>query len=378
MPNAWDAGSAKLFASLGFAAIATTSSGLRGDARPGRRRRQRATRRSPTPPSSPRRRRCRSTPTSRTASPTTRPASRRRSRAAADGRRGRRVGRGLRPRRRAPDPRHRRWRPSGSPRRSRRPGPSGLVLTARAENLIHGVRDLDDTIRRLQAYQEAGADVLYAPGLFTIEDVRAVVDVGRPAGERAAARRGGPDVAGARRGRRRPGLGRRDAGVGGVGRRRRRPPGELLADRHPGLRRPRQGRRQGGARRRRCGESHVRRCRCRSPGGLAHARVQHRVQHDRRWPPSRTGRYVGFSSGEHRIEHERRQQRRPRPQDQHAAPVAVAEVHQAVVEVALVGDVERLAPGGPADDGEQQVEDRHAEDEQRDARAGRGRSTSGR
>ena len=43
---------------------------------------------------------------------------------------------------------------------------SGLVLTARAENLIHGLGDLDDTIARLQAYQEAGADVLYAPGLL--------------------------------------------------------------------------------------------------------------------------------------------------------------------------------------------------------------------
>ena len=38
------------------------------------------------------------------------------------------------------------------------------MLTARAENLIHGIGDLDDTIRRLQAFQEAGADVLYAPG----------------------------------------------------------------------------------------------------------------------------------------------------------------------------------------------------------------------
>jgi 2-methylisocitrate lyase-like PEP mutase family enzyme len=58
---------------------------------------------------------------------------------------------------------------------------SGLVLTARAENLIRGVRDLADTIARLQAYQEAGADVLYAPGLFSIDDVRAVVtSVDRP------------------------------------------------------------------------------------------------------------------------------------------------------------------------------------------------------
>ena len=57
----------------------------------------------------------------------------------------------------------------------------GLVITARAENLIHGVDDLDDTIARLQAYQEAGADVLFAPGLKTIDDVRSVVSsVDRP------------------------------------------------------------------------------------------------------------------------------------------------------------------------------------------------------
>ncbi|MDT7537641.1 MAG: hypothetical protein QOI82_1226 [Actinomycetota bacterium] len=52
---------------------------------------------------------------------------------------------------------------------------SGLVLTARAENYLHGKPDLDDTIRRLQAFQEAGADVLYAPGLSNVDDVRAVV-----------------------------------------------------------------------------------------------------------------------------------------------------------------------------------------------------------
>jgi 2-methylisocitrate lyase-like PEP mutase family enzyme len=51
---------------------------------------------------------------------------------------------------------------------------SGFVLTARAENLIRGHDDLDDTIERLQAYEAAGADVLYAPGLRTVEQVRAV------------------------------------------------------------------------------------------------------------------------------------------------------------------------------------------------------------
>ncbi len=53
-------------------------------------------------------------------------------------------------------------------------GPDQLVLTARAENHIHGRNDLADTIARLQAYQEAGADVLFAPGLVTLDDIRSV------------------------------------------------------------------------------------------------------------------------------------------------------------------------------------------------------------
>lgn len=50
-----------------------------------------------------------------------------------------------------------------------------FTLTARAENFIVGRRDLDDTIKRLQAFQEAGADVLYAPGLMTRDEITAVV-----------------------------------------------------------------------------------------------------------------------------------------------------------------------------------------------------------
>ena len=53
--------------------------------------------------------------------------------------------------------------------------PFRFMLTARAENLLHGQDDLTDTIRRLEAYAEAGADVLYAPGLRTREEVEAVV-----------------------------------------------------------------------------------------------------------------------------------------------------------------------------------------------------------
>jgi 2-methylisocitrate lyase-like PEP mutase family enzyme len=56
-----------------------------------------------------------------------------------------------------------------------------FVLTARAENHLHGRHDLADTIARLQAFDAAGADVLYAPGLARIEDIREVVrSVGRP------------------------------------------------------------------------------------------------------------------------------------------------------------------------------------------------------
>jgi len=56
-----------------------------------------------------------------------------------------------------------------------------FTLTARAENLLHGRNDLDDTIRRLQAFEAAGADVLYAPGLKTLDEVRTVVgEVSKP------------------------------------------------------------------------------------------------------------------------------------------------------------------------------------------------------
>lgn len=50
----------------------------------------------------------------------------------------------------------------------------GFVLTARAENFLNGRPDLDDTIRRLQAFEAAGADVLFAPGLAEIAQVRTV------------------------------------------------------------------------------------------------------------------------------------------------------------------------------------------------------------
>ncbi|MCP5178864.1 MAG: isocitrate lyase/phosphoenolpyruvate mutase family protein [Pseudomonadales bacterium] len=59
--------------------------------------------------------------------------------------------------------------------------PSAFVLTARAENCLHGIVDLDDTIRRLQAFEKAGADVLFAPGLPSLDAVRQVcAAVSRP------------------------------------------------------------------------------------------------------------------------------------------------------------------------------------------------------
>ena len=73
-------------------------------------------------------------------------------------------------------------------------GPVRLVLTARAENHLRGNPDLRDTIARLQAYQEAGADVLYAPALDRPEDLRELVaSVDLPIN--VLARTGAPSVA---------------------------------------------------------------------------------------------------------------------------------------------------------------------------------------
>ena len=70
----------------------------------------------------------------------------------------------------------------------------GLVLTGRAENHLHGVDDLDDTMARLVAYRDAGADVVYAPGLRDLDQIRAVVEaVGVPVNVLALP--GGPTAA---------------------------------------------------------------------------------------------------------------------------------------------------------------------------------------
>ena len=52
----------------------------------------------------------------------------------------------------------------------------GMVLTARAENHLHGIEDLEDTITRLRAYRDAGAEVVYAPGLVDPEQIRRLVE----------------------------------------------------------------------------------------------------------------------------------------------------------------------------------------------------------
>jgi 2-methylisocitrate lyase-like PEP mutase family enzyme len=69
-----------------------------------------------------------------------------------------------------------------------------MVLTARTENHLHGVDDLDDTISRLLAYTAAGADVAYAPGLRDLDQIAALVEaVGVPVN--VLALRAGPRVA---------------------------------------------------------------------------------------------------------------------------------------------------------------------------------------
>ncbi|MBO0610100.1 isocitrate lyase/PEP mutase family protein [Myceligenerans salitolerans] len=70
----------------------------------------------------------------------------------------------------------------------------GLVLTGRCENYLYGRPDLADTITRLQAYQEAGADVLFAPGLHALKDIATLVRaVDRPVN--VLLRPGGPTPA---------------------------------------------------------------------------------------------------------------------------------------------------------------------------------------
>ena len=59
-------------------------------------------------------------------------------------------------------------------------GGTGVVLTARSEGFVVGRPDIDETIRRLRAYAEAGADCLYAPRISTVEQVAAIVTAVSP------------------------------------------------------------------------------------------------------------------------------------------------------------------------------------------------------
>ncbi len=69
----------------------------------------------------------------------------------------------------------------------------GMLLTARAENALYGVDDIDDTVARLRAYREAGADVLYAPRLTDADQIRRVVEA-TDAPVNVLAMRHGPSV----------------------------------------------------------------------------------------------------------------------------------------------------------------------------------------
>ena len=209
LPNPWDLGSARLLASLGFKALGHHEFRLRGDPRPQRRRRHQGrsadTRRSDRRGDGPAR--------------LGRPGERLRGRSCgrrADRRAGHRrsVWRADRWKispggRRTPSTPSR-SRPNASPRRrrSRTRGPCSFVLTARAENYLHGRPDLADTIARLQAFARRAPTSLYAPGLREHRGHPPGRAGGRPPGQRAGHRRR-PDRGRAGRGRRQPGLGRR-------------------------------------------------------------------------------------------------------------------------------------------------------------------------
>ena len=177
IPNPADAGSAKLLESLGFKALATTSSGF-AFTRASPTARPPSTRWSSTRDCSPRPSRSRSRSTSRTATGR-RPA--RRSRAWP---RPGAAGGSIEDYDRDADriyPREEAAERVAEAVDAARTADGDFVLTARAENLLHGNLDLDDTIGRLQAYEAAGADVLYAPGLRRVEEVRAIcAAVGKP------------------------------------------------------------------------------------------------------------------------------------------------------------------------------------------------------
>ena len=182
IPNPWDVGTARLLARLGFEALATTSAGYafsvgQRDNTIGRDEMIAHVARHRRPPPT-----CPSAPILRTALATIPKQSRKRS--ASRGRTGLVGGSIEDATNRAGDPIYE--HAAGGRARPCRGGSGAgaafpFTLTARAENYLVGRPDLDDTIKRLQAYQEAGADVLYAPGLTSKDDIAAVVrSVDRP------------------------------------------------------------------------------------------------------------------------------------------------------------------------------------------------------
>ncbi len=193
MPNPWDVGSAKLLASLGFEALATTSAGLAwalgkldGKVTRDELVAHVAALADATPlPLNVDSERCYPDD----------PGGDRGDGAAARRRRcGWVLDRGLRPRRGHRRARASRRSASRSRRRPRTRWPEPLVLTARAENHIRGVDDFEDTVARLVAYRDAGADAVYAPGLRDLDQIARLVDeVGIPVNVLALA--SGPSVA---------------------------------------------------------------------------------------------------------------------------------------------------------------------------------------
>ena len=193
IPNPWDAGSARVLAALGFEALATTSSGfaftlgrLDGGATLDEVVAQ--------PRSSTARPSCRSRSTSRTATRAPRPRSHGSPKQAQSAGRSRTTTRPAG----STSCTHAVERVTAAAEAARALG-FPFMLTARAENHLRGNPDLEDTIARLDAFAAAGADVLYAPGLRTVEEIRAVCQaVSKPVNVLAVP---GLSLAGSSRGR---------------------------------------------------------------------------------------------------------------------------------------------------------------------------------
>ena len=182
IPNPWDVGSARVLVQLGFPALATTSAGFAwSHGRAGQPRDARGRARAPAAVAW-QASTCRSTQISRAGLPLSPTEWRGTSALAAETGIAGAVDRGLDRRRVEPALRIRaggRAHPRGAPG-DRRVAAPDVVLTGRSEGFIVGRPDLAETIRRLTAYAEAGADCLYAPGLRSLGRHRAVVKAVAP------------------------------------------------------------------------------------------------------------------------------------------------------------------------------------------------------